>query len=134
MTREADLKLSLGRQPKGERVQASIRFPFPVMEGLDRRAKREGLGASRNDMVVAACAAYGDFEDGERPAVVIEDRPAPKPRKKSTAAKVKTSKPDKLKPGARLGKKTARGPKIVKAPVPRNAPTIHLGEDEEAVG
>lgn len=132
MTREADLQLSVGRQPKGERINLPLRIPKPVLDGIDRRVMSEGGGASRNDVIVAACAAYGDFPDGQRPVVVPNERPAPKPRRKSTASKVKTSTPDAPKAGSRLNKKSARGPKIVKAPVPRA--TMRLGDDEEAVG
>lgn len=132
MTRAADLKLTLGRQPKGERLASVVRFPKAVVDGLDRRARREGGHASRNDMIVAACAEYGDYAEGQRPQVVPTVRATPKPRKKSTAAKVRTATPPATKPGARLAKKVARGPKIPKTPVPRQ--TIRLGDDEEAVG
>ena len=132
MARPADLKLSLGRQPKGERLAFVTRLPKAVIDGLERRAKREGLGASRNDMVVAACAEYGDFASGDRPQVVATERAAPKPRKKSVAAKVKTATAPAEKPGSRLAKKVARGAKITKAPVPRQTPRMR--DDEEAVG
>ena len=82
-------QLPRGRQPKGERIATVVRFPKSVLDGLDRRGKADGL-ASRNDVIVEACAAHGLFPDGNRPKI-IPARPKAT-RKKSTGGRVKTAK------------------------------------------
>lgn len=99
------------------------RLPEDVVAGLDRRVKREGY-FSRNEGVIQALVAYGDFPEGKRP--VIEPVMATsKAKKPSTASKVKTASRPPEAPGSRLNKAAAAtrsGPKISKAPVVRAEP------------
>lgn len=109
--------------PKVPRTPIAARFPPVVLEGLDRRASRDGL--SRNDALIRAVLDYGDFPDG---------RPDIKPERRTAGSLVKTSTPDPVKPGARLdkasiGKRT--GAKIDKSALAKTAAPAMA--DEEAI-
>lgn len=100
------------------------RLPADVVAGVDRRVKREGL-FSRNEGMIQAAIQYGDFPEGKRPVIEPVMAPVVKPKKPSTASRVKTSDRPPEAPGSRLNKAAAAkrtGPAIPKSPVPRAEP------------